>query len=182
MINYKNIDKNITYTKLPSEIMKEISGWKKECDKIKKSSLSNLKLHENIGSKTNSYQTSVPSKLIEDSFWLAYVLRLCEQITKEKHRKFYIRKWQGHFDGYDVWINYSNKNSSNSKHNHAGFFSGVIYFNNKNDYTIFTENNFKFLGKKGDMILFPSNLLHKVNNQKDRYERVTFAFNINKGE
>ena len=73
MIKYKKISTNIIYTKLPKEILKEISGWKKECDKIKKHPLSFLKLHENIGSKTNNYQVSIPSRLIEDSYWLAYV-------------------------------------------------------------------------------------------------------------
>ena len=28
--------------------------------------------------------------------------------------------------------------------------------------------------------MFPSTLLHKVDKQKEKYERVTFAFNINK--
>ena len=101
-------------------------------------------------------------------------------LTKESHRDFFIRKWEGHFDSYDVWINYAYKNNSNVAHAHAGVFSGVIYLNNKNDNTIFTDSNFKFLGKKGDMILFPSHLRHKVDKQKDKYERITFAFNINK--
>ena len=34
-------------------------------------------------------------------------------------------------------------------------------------------------GKKGDMIIFPSKLMHEVNKQKEDYERVTFAFNVN---
>ena len=180
MIKYKIISKNIVYTKLPKQILKEISCWKKECDKIKKHPLSFLRLHENTGSKTNNYQVSVPSKLIEDSYWLSYVIRLSALLTNEQHRKFFIRKWDGHFDGYDVWINYSYKNNSNCEHNHAGFFSGVIFLNNKKDETIFPEEKFNFIGKKGDMIMFPSSLKHKVNKQKEEYERITFAFNINK--
>ena len=180
MIEYKKLTKEIIYTKLPKEIIKELVYWKKECDKIKKHRLFKLKLHENIGSKTNNYQVSVPSILIENSYWMAFILRLCGLLTNENHRNFFIRKWNGHFDGYDVWINYSYKGNSNSVHNHAGFFSGVIYLNNKKDKTIFTEEKFSFKGKKGDMIMFPSTLLHKVDKQKEKYERVTFAFNINK--
>ena len=30
------------------------------------------------------------------------------------------------------------------------------------------------------MIIFPSQLMHKVNKQKEDYERVTFAFNVNR--
>ena len=54
--------------------------------------------------------------------------------------------------------------------------------NNKKDKTIFTEKNIEFVGKKGDMILFPSHLMHKVNKQKEDYERITFAFNVNRNE
>jgi hypothetical protein len=182
MIKYKKISEEIIYTKLPKEIVKELNHWKKECDKIKKHPLSKLKLHENTGAKTNNYQVSIPGILIENSYWLAFVLRLCGILLNEEHRKFFIRKWEGHFDSYDVWINYSYKGNSNSVHNHAGFLSGVIYLNNKNDATHFVNDNITFIGKKGDMILFPSGLKHKVDQQKKEYERTTFAFNINKRE
>jgi|TARA_A100001391_G_scaffold77239_1_gene49893 hypothetical protein len=182
MIKYKAIDREIAYTKLPKEIIKELSFWKKECDKIKKHPLSKLKLHENAGSKTNSYQVSVPSTLIENSYWIAFVLRLCALITKEDHTNFFIRKCDGHFNGYDVWINYSYKGNSNPVHNHLGFISGVIYLNNKNDATYFVDKNITFVGKKGDMILFPSFLKHKVEKQKKEYERITFAFNVDKNK
>ena len=36
------------------------------------------------------------------------------------------------------------------------------------------------MGERGDMILFPSQVLHGVEKQKKDYERITFAFNINK--
>jgi hypothetical protein len=182
MIKHKLIDTHIIHTQLPKEIIKELNHWKKECDKIKKHPLCKLKLHENVGSKTNNYQTSIPSYLIENSYWLAYVIRLCGIITKEDHRHFFIRKWNGHFDGYDVWINYAYKNNCNPSHNHAGYFSGVIYLNNKKDKTIFPEKNIDFVGRKGDMILFPSHLMHQVNQQKEDYERITFAFNVNRNE
>ena len=180
MIEYKKLTKEIIHTKLPKEIIKELVCWKKECDKIKKHPLSKLKLHENVGSKTNNYQVSIPGTLIENSYWLAFVLRLCGILLNENHRNFFIRRWNGHFDSYDVWINYSYKGNSNPEHNHVGFLSGVIYLNNKNDATCFLKDNISFVGKKGDMVLFPSYLIHKVEKQKEKYERVTFAFNINK--
>ena len=121
MIKYKKISQEIIYTKLPKEIVKELSHWKKECDKIKKHPLSKLKLHENTGAKTNNYQVSIPGVLIENSYWLPFVLRLCGILLNEEHRKFFIRKWEGHFDSYDVWINYSYKVNSKAVHNHAGF-------------------------------------------------------------
>jgi hypothetical protein len=171
---------DIVIVKLPEEIILELENWKFHCDLIKNHPLSYLKQHDNFGKNTNAYQVSVPANLIENSFWLPYTLRLCEQIFKEKHRNFFLRKWDGHFDGYDLWINYSYKGNYNPKHNHAGFLSGVIYLNNQNDKTIFTEKNFDFVGTKGDMIIFPSKFYHEVPVQQDDYERVTFAFNINK--
>ena len=172
----KDILKSI---KLPPEIIEEIKIWKKECDIIKNSPLSYLKKHENTGSETNYFQTSVPSNLIEKSYWLPFTLRKCAELYGGNHRDYFIRKWDGHFDGYDVWINYSYKNNFNPLHSHAGKVSGVIYLNNE-DCTLFPNLHLKFKGNEGDMILFPSNTTHGVDKQKKDYERITFAFNINK--
>ena len=172
-------DKHIHKLILPKEIIAELEVWKTECDKIKNSPLSYLKQHENIGTETNYYQTSVPTNLIESSYWLPFTLRHCAKLFGDTHRDYFIRKWQGHFDGYDVWINYSYKENYNPTHHHAGVISGVIYLNNE-DYTLFPNLNLKFMGEKGDMILFPSEVLHGVEKQKKDYERITFAFNINK--
>ena len=168
----------IIKVKLPYEIVQELKKWKLSCDLIKNHPLSYLKKHENLGSNFNHYQVSVPSNLIENSFWLAYTLRLCGDLFDCNHREFYLAKWKGHFDGYDLWINYSYKGNSNPLHIHNGFLSGVIYLNNQNDVTIFPSENCEVDGQEGDMILFSSNLQHMVNEQQKDYERVTFAFNI----
>tara|TARA_R100001480_G_scaffold149835_1_gene149977 strand:+ start:404 stop:934 length:531 start_codon:yes stop_codon:yes gene_type:complete len=164
---------------LPVEIIEEIEHWKTECDKIKNHKLSHLKFHENVGATTNYYQTGVPENLISSSYWLAYTLRSCADLFGGEHRDYFIGKWEGHFDNYDIWINYSYKGNYNPEHYHTGFLSGIIYFNNQDD-TIFTKNNFKYKGEKGDMLLFPSNTFHQVNVQEKDYERITFAFNINR--
>ena len=165
--------------KLPHEIINELEEWKLVCDKIKNSPLKDLKEHDNLGTKTNSYQTSVPIHLIESSYWLPFTLRNCAKLFGGNHRNYFLRKWDGHFDGYDVWINYSYKGNYNPTHNHAGAISGVIYLQNDKDETIFVDNNYKYVGNRGDMILFPSNTKHKVDVQEKDYERITFAFNIN---
>ena len=95
--------------KLPDEIINELEEWKLSCDKIKNSSLKHLKEHDNVGTKTNYYQTSVPTNLIESSFWLPFTLRNCAKLFGGNHRNYFLRKWDGHFDGYDIWINYSYK-------------------------------------------------------------------------
>jgi hypothetical protein len=173
-------DTPIIHTILPNEIILELDEWKKKCDLIKNHPLASLMQHENVGTNFNRYQVSVPTFLIDNSFWLAYTMRLCGQMFEVSHRSFYLRKWEGHFDGYDFWINYSYKGNSNPRHNHAGFLSGVIYLNNKNDETVFTDYNISFKGTKGSMIIFPSQAYHKVEEQKEDYERITFAFNINR--
>jgi hypothetical protein len=170
---------SIKILQIPTEIIDELENWKKECDKIKNHKLSDLKSHDNVGTSTNYYQTSVPENLISSSYWLAFTLRSCAKLFLGSHRDYFIRKWDGHFDNYDVWINYSYKGNYNPKHKHSGFLSGIIYLNNQED-TVFPNNNFKYRGEKGDMLLFPSDTLHQVNVQEKDYERVTFAFNINR--
>lgn len=180
-MNYEIIkDTQIIHTILPNEIIWELEEWKKNCDAIKNHPLAYLKQHENIGTIFKEYQVGIPTYLLENSFWLAYTLRLCAEITNKTHRSFYLRKWEGHFDGYDIWANYSYKGNSIPNHNHSGFFSGIIYYNDTNDGTIFTEHNITFKGKKGTMLIFPSNTYHKVESQQEDCERVTFAFNINR--
>ena len=77
-------DAPIMVTSIPKLIMDEIDEWVVECRKIKDHPLSELKSHENVGSPTNTYQTSVPSHLIENSFWLAWVLRLTSKYWREE--------------------------------------------------------------------------------------------------
>tara|TARA_R110002012_G_scaffold97381_2_gene234032 strand:- start:830 stop:1411 length:582 start_codon:yes stop_codon:yes gene_type:complete len=178
MFDYEKLNQNIIKVKLPELIFDEVKMWKEECDKIKNHKLSFLKMHDNAGSESNNYQITVPKFLINKGFWLPYVLRLISKICGGHHRDYFLREWPGHFDS-DLWINYAYKNNFNPIHNHNGFISGVIYLQNQNDSTIFPYQNLAFKGKPGDMILFPSHIEHQVDEIKDDYERITFAFNIN---
>jgi hypothetical protein len=181
-----NLEYNHPYLKcnLPKEICKEIEIWTKECKKIKSHPLAELKSHENVGylpetgNVHNSYQCSLPTNLIENSFWLPYTLRSCASYWGGNHRDYKLRKWDGHFDGYDIWANFANKGSDNPTHNHAGNISGVIYVHNFGHPTVFPEYNTQYEGQNGTMILFLSNVLHYVPIQKSNKERITLAFNI----
>lgn len=168
----------VAHLQLPKSIVEELDLWKIECDKIKNHPLGYLKSHENVGTKSNSFQVSVPTDLIEKSYWLPYTLRSCAQLFGKDHRNFYLRKWEGHFDGLDIWINYAYKGNFNPSHKHAGSISGVIYYSNVDDPTLFNKGEIKFKGKKGDMVVFSSQLEHQVCEQTQDYERVTFAFNL----
>ena len=179
----------VMVTKIPSQIQKEIDVWVKESRKFKDHPLAALKAHENVGylsqdgKKHNSYQASISPHLIEPSFWLAWVVRLTAKYwgMGKLHRQFSLRKWNGHFDSYDIWTNFAYKGDDNPMHNHAGFLSGVIYYKNHKHPTIFDEYDCAYEGLDGTMVMFPSQVLHHVEPQIANKERITLAFNIIEG-
>ena len=175
----------VMVTRIPKEIQKELDIWVKESRKFKDSPLAELKGHENVGykgvdtEKYNSYQCSISPHLIEQSFWLAWVLRLSQKYWGTgRIREFKIRKHDGHFDGYDIWTNFAYKGDDNPTHNHAGFLSGVIYYKNHTHPTIFDQYGCAYEGLDGTMVMFPSQVLHHVEPQTANKERITLAFNI----
>ena len=176
----------VMVTKIPPQIMKELDVWVKESKKFKNSPLAELKAHENVGYKMmdgkahNSYQCSISPHLIEQSFWMGWILRLTSKYWggEKDHRKFVIRRWGGHFDGYDIWTNFSYKGDDNPIHNHAGFLSGVIYYKNHKHPTIFDQYGIGYEGLDGTMVMFPSSVLHHVEPQTVNKERITLAFNV----
>ena len=173
--------------RIPKPIMKEIDLWVKESKRLKDHPLAELKAHENAGylkdgKKHNSYQCSIPPHLIDQSFWLAWVMRLSAKYwgMGANNRQFMMRKWDGHFDGYDIWTNFAYKGDDNPSHNHGGLLSGVIYYQNHNHPVHFDDYNCSYNGENGTMIMFPSQVLHHVKEQTSSKERITLAFNINK--
>ena len=171
---------------IPKQIQKELDVWVNESKKFKNSSLAELKAHENVGylaadgKQHNSYQCSISPHLIEQSFWLAWVLRLATKYwgLGKHNRHFSLRKWDGHFDGYDIWTNFAYQGDDNPTHNHAGFLSGVIYYKNHKHPTIFDQYSCGYEGLDGTMVMFPAHVLHHVEPQHQNKERITLAFNI----
>ena len=176
----------VMVAKIPPQIMKEIDGWVKESKKFKNSPLAALKAHENVGYLSmdgkahNSYQCSISPSLVDSSFWLAWVLRLSAKYWGggKDNRRYKMRKWDGHFDGYDIWTNFAYKGDDNPTHNHGGLLSGVIYYKNHDHPTIFDEYGCAYQGEDGTMVMFPSSTLHHVEEQTVNKERITLAFNI----
>ena len=171
---------------IPKQIQKELDGWIKESRKFKDHPLAALKAHENVGyltmdgKKHNSYQCSISPRLIEESFWLAWVLRLTAKYwgMGKNHREFSLRKWNGHFDSYDIWTNFAYKGDDNPTHNHAGLLSGVIYYKNHKHPTLFDDYGVGYAGIDGTMIMFPSDTRHHVATQIEGKERITLSFNL----
>ena len=182
-------DPRIMIFEIPDLIWDEIKDWVKESKKIKNHPLAELKAHENvgyldagIGQKNNSYQCSVPSHLIEQSYWLPWVLRLSAEYwglsDNNYHRRFKLKKCEGHFDGYDLWTNFAYRGDKNPQHFHIGYLSGVIYYQNHDHPTAFPNQNMEYQGKNKTMIMFPSSVEHFVEEQTVDKERITIAFNI----
>ena len=167
----------VMVTTLPKEIVEEIDSWVSYGRGIKSHPLFMLRRHENYGE--NSYQLSIPFRLVQESFWLALTLRMTAALCGGEHRDYKLRSWEGHFDAYDVWLNFSHKGDYNPPHQHAGILSGVIYCENPDLHSIyFPEYDLEFSGKPGTMIMFPSRVEHEVKEQLTDNERVTIAFNI----
>ena len=175
---------------IPRPIKREIDVWVNESKKFKNSPLAALRAHENVGylssdgRKHNSYQCSISSHLIQESFWLGWVLRLTQKYwgMGQSHRAFKLRNWEGHFDGYDIWTNFAYKGDDNPQHNHGGLISGVIYHKNHKHPTIFDEYGCAYEGKDGTMVMFPAGTWHHVEPQTTNKERITLAFNIVKND
>ena len=176
----------VMVAKIPPQNQKEIDVWVNESKKFKNSPLAALKAHENVGylandgKKHNSYQCSISPHLIESSFWMAWVIRITKKYwgMGKPNRAFSIRKWDGHFDGYDIWTNFAYKGDDNPQHNHAGMISGVIYYKNHGHPTVFDDYGVAYEGKDGTMVMFPAHVFHHVNPQTVNKERITLAFNI----
>ncbi len=174
----------VMIAKIPDLIMKEIDIWVEESKKIKDHPLAELKAVENVGylsfdgKKHNSYQTSIPSNLVENSFWLPWVLRLVSKNWGGYHLNYSLAKFHGHFHGCDIWTNFSYKGDDNPSHIHNGSISGVIYYKNHDHATYFDDFDIKYDGYDGTMVLFPSDVRHHVKEQLQDEERITIAFNM----
>ena len=97
------------------------------------------------------------------------------------------------------WLNFTKESESHHPHAHPNsLLSGVFYFNAEKeiDNISFFQNNYdriyiesdkhnkynatsySFAVNSGDLLLFPSNLHHKVNTKKGKNLRVSLAFNV----
>lgn len=160
---------------------------------------------DNSGSETNCWrghfdQNSFESSHIDylEKLIFAAMQKYDESLIKPSniysksnwHKKIDILKPCIH-----TWINVNSKNGYNISHNHGGsFLSGVIYLQStETGFIEFESLNYiykinhplwyyngsaKYWPKDGDILVFPSFLLHRIEpNLADR-DRITIAFNI----
>ena len=97
---------------------------------------------------------------------------------------------------FDAWFNLNRKGAENREHAHSGFLaSGVAYFQSTNTGPIeflpmntlykMTNPAWPYNGmavyepEDGDILIFPSYLLHKVHPNPIENPRINMAFNVN---
>jgi len=170
--------------KLPEVIFNELKEFTEIHRKIKNHELNFLFEHYNAG--LNSYQISVQKPYIETSFTFPFLIALGQFFLykfyktdfQDSHRKLLLRENVNHYDGYDLWINYTKEGDENPFHNHKGFLTGVIYIKNTEKNPTVFLNNMKYYGLPGEILIFPADLKHAVEKQTENTERITMSFNL----
>jgi hypothetical protein len=174
----------VLVTKLPVEVSDELLIIIENHKKIKDHKLSFL--FETHNKNFNVYQISVRKPIVETTLIFPYLISLGQfylykynNISFEKsHRKVLLRENTNHYDGYDLWINFSNKGNEIPNHTHLGALSGVIYIKNTENIPTIFNGKEKYYGKSNEIAIFPSNLNHEVEKQLEDYERITMSFNL----
>jgi len=186
----KEIYPSILKHRIPDSIFDDIKKCIKRTDKIRKHKLSFLLAHHlspvSHAPGGSSYHISVPIDCLEGSFLQAYLIYLGEWYRckyekynlDETRRTVRLRKNTNHFDSYDCWVNYTEKGTVTSMHNHAGNLSGVIYYTDYKNSPLYFENGFSYKAQKKDIVIFPSNLRHAIDKQKSKKRRITLAYNL----
>ena len=186
----------IMKVKLPDKIFDEVKSWIEPCRAIKDDEYAELLNHRNVGTDHNSYQISIPKKYIDNSFFLGYVIHLAELYLKTTNqpekinledgskggysRTTHMRDATGHYDGYDIWMNFTYKGDDNPLHNHSGHFSSIIYVQDPDvESTHLPTIGYKHFPKEGEMLFFPALLHHFVEEKKTDSERITVSYNLN---
>jgi hypothetical protein len=180
----------ILKAQLPDKIFDEVKSWVEPCRAIKDDEYAELLTHRNVGTHHNSYQTAIPRKFIDNTFFFGYILHFAELYLDTSnvpdcnenggyYRRSQMRGYPGHFDGYDIWMNFTYKGDDNPMHNHAGSLSSIIYVKDEDcQPTIFPTINYTHKPKEGEILLFPSNLLHSVDVKETESERISVSFNL----
>lgn len=169
--------------RLHEDILCEIKDMVQECYKIRQLPLYFLKNHNNVGK--NDFQMSVPADMFERSFTMAFLIHMGQHylakttgLSLENYeRAVRVKKHHGHFDNFDLWVNFIEPGNTNERHTHSSDLSGVIYLNNQSNLpTIFDHGSYN--GQAGDIIMFPSWLPHSVDTNTSPFTRLTLAYNL----
>ena len=137
----------------------------------------------------------------QQGYYSDLIHRLDWSQSKDKNRKwvkYILPSLQNHFENYakklgyekvdvtNIWFQQYNKNGKHGWHTHAENYTGVYYvkFSNKCAKTELIDpfaQNKKIIinAKEGDIVIFPSYVIHRATEQKEDSEKIIVSFNIN---
>lgn len=165
--------------------------------------LDSFKEHKKIKNKLISLIKETKSDFLEqkDDYYGDLIHRLDWSQSTNNNRKWvkYILPFlQNHFENYakklgyekvdvtNIWFQQYNKNGKHGWHTHAQNYTGVYYikFSNKDAKTElidpFSQNKKIIINaKEGDIVIFPSYVIHRATEQKQDSKKIIVSFNIN---
>ena len=105
----------------------------------------------------------------------------------QKHFEKYAKKLgYEKVDVTNIWFQQYNKNGKHGWHTHAQNYTGVYYvkFSNKDAKTelidpFSQDKKIIINAKEGDIVIFPSYVIHRATEQKEDSEKIIVSFNIN---
>lgn len=162
-------------------------------------------ISDNSGSEKNCWRGHINENYFSvdtQKFLKQIILKGYEHFINELVLPTNLYTSSTNFDSFDLsepqihfWFNVNSKNGYNISHNHGGaFISGVLYIQSSETGSIefeplnyiykinhpawFYNGTAKYDPQDGDMILFPSYLMHRVEPNPSDKERINVAFNI----
>jgi hypothetical protein len=114
--------------------------------------------------------------------WVKYIIP-----SLQKHlEKFANKLGYQDIDLTNIWFQQYNKDGKHGWHTHAENYTGVYYvqFSNKCAKTElidpFSQNKKIIIdAKEGDIVIFPSYVIHRATEQKQDLEKIIISFNLN---
>ena len=105
-------------------------------------------------------------------------------LFKKNSIKKFLNKYLKDYHIYEIWGNMYKKGDYAVNHNHIPLFpdaryfnvSGVLFLTDTKTPLNFTDFLKKYVGKKGDLLLFKPDTMHSVDSVLDN-ERITLSFN-----
>jgi uncharacterized protein (TIGR02466 family) len=174
----------LIFTNIEREFTKE------ELEFFDEQSKTTFKNEGNVTSLDNYLMRHDPMTTIKQEITSALQLYLDEVVKPKDDVKPYITQ---------SWLNYTDENQYHHKHAHPNsFLSGVMYVNadpEKDKITFFNDSMYKqiklfpkewnlynaeswyFTVKPGDIVVFPSSLIHMVEQKAGNNVRTSLAFN-----
>ena len=174
----------LIFTNIEREFTKE------ELEFFDEQSKTTFKNEGNVTSLDNYLMRHDPMTTIKQEITSALQLYLDEVVKPKDDVKPYITQ---------SWLNYTDENQYHHKHAHPNsFLSGVMYVNadpEKDKITFFNDSMYKqiklfpkewnlynaeswfFTVKPGDIVVFPSSLIHMVEQKAGNNIRTSLAFN-----